>query len=77
MNPITPVITINITSFESTKLYREDNVIIIGGVSEPLEKQWAVAFAFFQKFANFLNAHNSKNICQKQLKLSRASICTR
>ena len=36
MNPITPVITINITSFESAKLSREDkdnkNVIRIGGV---------------------------------------------
>ena len=54
MNPITPVITINITSFESAKLSREDKDNKKcnnnwGCFRSHWKKPWAVAFAFFPK----------------------------
>ena len=49
-----------------------ENVIKIGGDFGAIfrKKAWAIAFAFFQKLAYFKNSHNSRNICQNQLKLS-------
>ena len=35
-----------------------------------MEKPWAIVQGFFQKPANFLNGHNSKNLSRNQLKLS-------
>ena len=34
------------------------------------KKPWAIVQGFFQKLANFLNGHNSKNLSLNRLKLS-------